>query len=143
MSFNLAPFQVNVIFRNNLIGKVVVQNAADLQFGGGGAGGPADLLALNGELTAAGEEMANTLGGYGGNGGDVIQVNDSNQDQDVDQSIDQNARIRQETGDTFSIAVDFGDGSAVSIAAPDAVAVNDQTATNRNRQTSRQSNTAQ
>jgi hypothetical protein len=115
----LAPYQVNCTFRGNDIGKVVVMNAAN----------------------PANEAVA----------GDTVQINQAEQNQDVRQKNDQKlkGKIEQETGDTYSIAIEGGPGDAVAVASSehnldqDAKLNQKQKATNKNTQKSKQKNQAE
>jgi hypothetical protein len=51
--------------------------------------------------------------------GDTVQFNNAELKQDVEQRNAQTGVIDQETGDTFSIAVDSGEGDAVAVAISD------------------------
>ncbi|WP_102026296.1 hypothetical protein [Salirhabdus sp. Marseille-P4669] len=106
-----APFQVNLQFKRNFIGKLVVNNAAAEE---PLAPAPADMVAG----AAVGDDAANALnGGNGGNGGDTIQLNLANQEQmqDVTQTNDLVGVIGQDSGDAFSLAIDFGGGDAIAV----------------------------
>ena len=125
------PYQINATFKYNNIGKVVVFNS------GYGYGYP--LPPVNGVTpVAADEAQGENVAGNGGNGGngDTIQFNLASQEQgqDVDQTNAAAAQNTQDTGDNFSLALDFGDGSAVAISANDQDATNEQTQTNENTQ---------